>query len=332
MDFKTLHKNIKAKSFSPVIILHGEEPYFIDKLVDLIEETALEEHERDFNQQVVYGKDADLLNLLGALKQYPMMAERRVVILKEAQEFKFLLELEPYLAEPVPTTIFVVAYKYKNLDARTKFAKLAQEHGALFKSEKIKEYQLPDWIAGLLQTKGFTFSSKVPHLLAESIGNDLSRISNEIDKLAIILPEGHKIDETLVEKHIGISKEYNVLELNNAVAAKDLVKALKIVKYFQANPKAGELVPVIAMLFKLFSQLMRIHFLPDKTREGIAKAIGVHPFVAGELINSKNHYNPKKVAENIELLYTYDLKSKGVGNSGETNGELMRELVIQLMM
>ena len=191
---------------------------------------------------------------------------------------------------------------------------------------------MPDWIAGVLQTKGFSFSSKVPHILAESIGNDLSRISNEIDKLAIVLPEGQKIDEALVEKHIGISKEYNVFELNNAVASKDLVKALKIVKYFQANPKAGDLVPVIAMLFKLFSQLMRIHFLPDKTREGIAKAIGVHPFVAGELINSKNHYNPKKVAENIELLYTYDLKSKGVGNSGETNGELMRELVIQLMM
>ena len=331
MDFKALQKKIKAKEFEPIYVLHGDESFYIDKLVDLFEDTALEPHERDFNQQVIYGKEADLLNLLGVLKQYPMMAERRLVILKEAQEFKQLLELESYLNEPVPSTVFVIAHKYKSVDSRTKFAKLAQQKGVVFKAEKIRDYQLPEWITSLLSSKGFTHTSKVPHILAESIGNDLSRISNEIDKLAIVLPEGQKIDEALVEKHIGISKEYNIFELNNAVGARDMVKALKIVKYFEANPKAGELVPVIGILFKFFSQLMRIHFIQDKSREGIAKAINVHAFVAGELMNSRNHYNPKKVAENIELLYQYDLKSKGVGSTSEVSDTLLRELVIQLI-
>ena len=258
------------------------------------------------------------MSLLGVLKQYPMMAERRLVILKEAQEFKQLLELESYLNESVPSTVFVIAHKYKSVDSRTKFAKLAQQHGVVFKAEKIRDYQLPEWITSLLSSKGFTHTSKVPHILAESIGNDLSRISNEIDKLAIVLPEGQKIDEALVEKHIGISKEYNIFELNNAVGARDMVKA-------------GELVPVIGILFKFFSQLMRIHFIQDKSREGIAKAINVHAFVAGELMNSRNHYNPKKVAENIELLYQYDLKSKGVGSTSEVSDTLLRELVIQLI-
>ena len=331
MDFKELQKNIKAKAFSPVYLLHGEEPYYIDKLVDLIENTAIEEHERDFNQEIIYGKEADLMGLLSILKQYPMMAERRVVIIKEAQEFKDFYLLESYLNDPAPTTLLVMAYKYKNVDSRTKFAKLAQEKGLVFKSEKIKDYNLADWIANLLKSKGFTHTSKVPLILAESIGNDLSRIANEIDKLAIILPAGQQIDEGLVEKHIGISKEYNIFELNNAVAAKDLFKALKIVQYFEANPKAGELVPVISMLFKLFSQLMRIHFTAEKSREGIAKSLGIHAFAAGELLQSKNLYNPKKVAENIETLYYYDLKSKGVGASNEAKGDLMRELIIQLI-
>lgn len=331
MDFKELQKKIKSKVFDSVYLLHGEEPYYIDQLVDLIESTVLMDHEKDFNQQIVYGKDADVLSLLGYVKQYPMMAEKRLVILKEAQDFKLLLELEPYFNEPVPSTIFVIAYKYKNIDARSKFFKLIQQQGTVFKSEKVKDYQLPDWISKLLKTKGFTHSSKVPHVLAESIGNDLSRISNEIDKLSIVLAEGAQIDETLVEKHIGISKEYNIFELNNAVAAKDLVKSMKIVHYFDANPKAGELVAVIPFLFKFFSQIMRLHFLQDKSREGIARALQVHPFVAGELLNSRNNYDPKKIAENIALLHEYDLKAKGVGAASESKVELMRELVIQLI-
>lgn len=331
MTFKELHKKISSKEFSSVYLLHGEEPYFIDKLVSQLEASVLEEHEKDFNQEILYGKETDALSLIGSAKQYPMMAERRLVLVKEAQEFKAWDALESYLNEPLDSTILVFAYKYKSMDARTKFFKAAQKH-VVFKSEKIKEYQLPEWIGALMKSKGFSYSSRVPHLLSESIGNDLSRISNEIEKLAIVLGAGVEINETHVEKHIGISKEYNVFELNNAIAAKDLSKAIRIVQYFESNPKAADLVQVVSMLFRFFSQIMRIHFLQNKSREHIASSLKIHPYVVGELLQSKNNFSPKKIAENIEILHAFDLKSKGVGNAGEDSGTLMRELVIQLML
>jgi len=332
MDFKELHKKILAKEFASLYLLHGEEPYFIDRLTKEIEEGAIAEGERDFDQEVLYGRDTEPISLLSSLKQYPMIAPVRVVILKEAQDFKAYEQLEPYLANPSPKTIFVVAFKYKTVDARSKFFKEMQHNGVVFKSEKIKDYQLPDWIATMLKSKGFTNTSKVPHILAESIGNDLARIVNEIDKLSIVLPSGQQIDEWLLEKHVGISKEYNVFELTNAIAMKDLPKAVKIVRYFEANPKAGELVPVVAVLFKFFSQLMRIHFLENKSRESVASVLKIHPFVAGELLKSRSEFPPKKVAENIELLCQYDLKAKGVGNATQADGDLMMELVMQLIL
>lgn len=331
MTFKELHKKISSKEFSSVYLLHGEEPYFIDKLVSQLEASVLEEHEKDFNQEILYGKETDALSLISSAKQYPMMAERRLVLVKEAQEFKAWDALESYLNEPLDSTILVFAYKYKSMDARTKFFKAAQKH-VVFKSEKIKEYQLPEWIGALMKSKGFSYSSRVPHLLSESIGNDLSRISNEIEKLAIVLGAGVEINETHVEKHIGISKEYNVFELNNAIAAKDLSKAIRIVQYFESNPKAADLVQVVSMLFRFFSQIMRIHFMQNKSREHIASSLKIHPYVVGELLQSKNNFSPKKIAENIEILHAFDLKSKGVGNAGEDSGTLMRELVIQLIL
>ncbi|MFM7566915.1 MAG: DNA polymerase III subunit delta [Flavobacteriales bacterium] len=331
MTFVALQKKITSKDFSPVYLLHGEEPYFIDRLVALLETHVLEAHEKDFNQEIVYGKETEALSLLSSAKQYPMMSERRLVLVKEAQDFKSWDTLEPYINEPLESTILVFAYKYKNMDARTKFFKAVQKH-EVFKSEKIKEYQLPEWIGSYLKSKGFSFASRVPHLLSESIGNDLSRISNEIEKLAIVLREGEEVNEAHIEKHIGISKEYNVFELNNAVAAKDLAKAIRIVQYFESNPKAADLVQVISMLFRYFSQIMRIHFMQNKSREHIASTLKIHPYVVGELLQSKNNFTPKKIAENIEVLHAFDLKSKGVGNAGESSGALMRELVIQLIL
>lgn len=331
MNYKDLVKKIQGKEFATQYLLHGEEPYFIDRITELLEQDTLLEAEKDFDQEIFYGRDTEPLTLLGSLKQFPMISAKRLVILKEGQDFKGWSELESYVAKPSPTTIFAVVHKYKAVDARTKFFKGMEQHGVVFKSEKIKDYQLPDWIAGFLKSKGFTHTSKVPHILSESIGNDLSRIANEVDKLSIVLPSGQQIDEQIVEKHIGISKEYNVFELTNAIAAKDLPKAIKIARYFEANPKAAELIQVIPILFKFFSQLMRIHFLDNKSREGVAAALKVHPFVAGELLQSKNQFNPKKVAENIELLGEYDRKVKGVGNASMPHGSLMRELVIQLV-
>jgi DNA polymerase III subunit delta len=324
-------KEIRNKKFEKIYFLHGEEPYFIDVLTKAIQDNALEESERDFNQSILYGKDAEVLSLISELKSYPMMAERRLVILKEAQYFKAIEQLESYLENPVTSTIFVICYKYKTFDARKKTLKNALKNGVVFKSEKVKEYQLAEWIQQYIKTTGYELTSKACMLLIESLGNDLGRIVKELEKLAVLIEKGTTINDKHIEENIGISKDYNVFELTNAVANKDNLKALKIVDYFEHNPKAADLVFVISNLFKFFSQIMRIHFLPNKSREAVAKALGVHPFVAGELTNAKNKYDPRKIAANIALIHEYDLKSKGVGNTSATQGELMREMVYQLI-
>ena len=331
MDHKLLLKEIRNKKFEKIYFLHGEEPYFIDVLTKAIQDNALEESERDFNQSILYGKDAEVLSLISELKSYPMMAERRLVILKEAQYFKAIEQLESYLENPANSTIFVICYKYKTFDARKKTLKNALKNGVVFKSEKVKEYQLAEWIQQYIKTTGYELTSKACMLLIESLGNDLGRIVKELEKLAVLIEKGTIINENHIEENIGISKDYNVFELTNAVANKDNLKALKIVDYFEYNPKAADLVFVISNLFKFFSQIMRIHFLPNKSREAVARALGVHPFVAGELTNAKNKYDPRKIAANIALIHEYDLKSKGVGNTSATQGELMREMVYQLI-
>jgi DNA polymerase-3 subunit delta len=331
MDASLIIKELQAKKFAPLYFLHGDETYYIDLITDALVSNCLEEHERDFNQTILYGKDADLLALQSELKAYPMMAERRLVILKEAQDFKHLEALEAYSEAPSPTTVFVVCYKHKTFDARKKLLKNFAKNGQVFKSEKVRDYQLPDWIAKYVRTQGMQINGKATMLLAEFLGADLGRIANEIEKLRIVLGTNASITEQHIEQHIGISKDYNVFELVNAVAQKQTDKAFKIVQYFEYNPKAGELLAIIPAFFKLFSQLMRVHFTPNKTREGIASSLGVHPFVAGELIANRQHYDPKKIATIIALLHEYDLKAKGVGNSQQTDGELLKEMVFQIL-
>jgi DNA polymerase-3 subunit delta len=260
-----------------------------------------------------------------------MMAERRLVILKEAQDFKHLEALEAYSLAPSQSTIFVVCYKHKTFDARKKILKNFAKNGLIFKSDKVRDYQLPEWIAKYVRTQAMQINGKATMLLAEFLGADLGRIANEIEKLRIILGANAQINEQHIEQHIGISKDYNIFELVNAVAQKQADKAFKIVQYFDYNPKAGELVVIIPAFFKYFSQLMRVHFTPNKTREGIASSIGVHPFVAGELLANRQHYDPKKIAAIIALLHEYDLKAKGMGNSQTNNGELLKELVFQIL-
>lgn len=331
MDSKAILRDIKAGNFQAVYLLHGEEPYFIDEISDAIEKYALQEHERDFNQSIVYGKDTDLPSLLNELKSYPLMAERRLVILREAQEFKQLENLEAYVESPCVSTVFVICHKYKTIDARKKIMKSIGKRVLIFKSDKVRDYQLGDWIQNQVKQLGFGITSKANMLLVESIGNDLGRIVNELNKLAIFIEKGSTITDVQIEENIGISKDYNSYELTNAIRDRDVKKALKIVSYFESNPKAATLIIIIPNLFKFFSQLMRIHFLPNKSREAIAQAIGVPPFVAGELTNAKNNFNPKMIATNIALLHEYDLKGKGLGNSSASQAELMRELVFQLL-
>jgi DNA polymerase-3 subunit delta len=201
----------------------------------------------------------------------------------------------------------------------------------VFKSDKVREYQLADWIQQYVKSTGYGINSKGSMLLAEFLGTDLGRIVKELEKLAILLPVGTTIDETHIELNIGISKDYNVFEFINAISARNAEKAFKIIQYFEYNPKAADLTVIISNLFKFFSQIMRIHFLPNKSREAVAQAIGVHPFVAGELLQAKNQYDPRKLAAAIELLHRFDLKSKGVGNASMTQGELLKELTYQIL-
>lgn len=331
MDHKLVIKNIKDKKFEKIYFLHGDEPYFIDLITEALIENVLEEHERDFNQTILYGKDAELLSLIAELKGFPMMSERRLVILKEAQDFKKLDELEAYMEYPLDSTVFVINYKYGTFDSRKKVMKSVAKNGLVFKSGKVKDYILPDWIQTYVKTTGYSITGKAAILLSEFLGNDLSRIVNELDKLYILLEKGTAINEIHIEENIGISKDYNVFELTNALGANDLVKAYKIVNYFEMNPKATSIVVVIPTLFRFFSQLMRIHFLPNKSKDTVANALKVHPFVAGELVRATTIYNPSKLARNIEILHDFDLRSKGVGDSSSSEGELMREMIYSLM-
>lgn len=331
MEHLQIIRQIEAKQFEKIYFLHGEEAYYIDAITNAILANALEDHERDFNQSILYGKDTDALSLISDAKGYPMMAERRVVVLKEAQDFKGMEDLLAYFEAPSDQTIFVVNYKYKNYDSRKKSIKAAAKNGIVFKSEKVPEYKLPDWIEKYVKSQGFGITPKAIMLLAEFLGNDLSKIINELDKLAILVEKGTTINEIHIEENIGISKDYNVFELVNAVSVRDVTKALTIVDYFNHNPKSTSIIVVISNLFNHYSRLMKIHFLSDKSKGAIAGALRVPPFVAAQMMASAKIYNPKKIAANIAILHEFDLKSKGINNSSFPEGALMKEMVFRLM-
>jgi DNA polymerase-3 subunit delta len=331
MDHKAVIADIENHKFEKIYLLHGEEAYYIDLITEAIIENALEEHERDFNQSIVYGKDSDITSIVADAKGYPMMAERRLVVVKEAQDLKSLEAFENYFNAPSEQTILVINYKYKKYDTRKKSVKAAAKNGLVFLSSKVPEYKLNPWINSTAKSKGFDITPKASILLAEFLGNDLSKIVNELDKLTLVVPKGTSIDDKVIEENIGISKDYNTFELVNAIGVRDISKSNKIVDYFGHNPKAASMVVIVSSLFNHFSRLMKIHFLQNKSREGLATALRVHPFIAGELVKSSKIYNPKKIAANISILHEYDLKCKGVDNPTFSDGELMKEMVYRLM-
>lgn len=331
MDHLSIIADIKKGNFKPIYFLHGEEGYFIDSISNAVLKHALTEDEKAFNLSVVYGKEADAGSLIADAKGFPMMSERRVVVLKEAQEFRGIEDLSSYFEAPSPQTVFVVCYKYKKYDSRKKSLKAAAKNGVVYKSEPIKEYKLVDWISSYVKSIGFGITPKASMLLAEFLGNDLSRIVNELEKLSILIEKGTTISDIHIEENIGVSKDYNVFELVNAVSVRDVLKANKIIHYFEHNPKAAASVVIISNLFNHFSRLMRIHFLENKSKEAVASALRVHPFVATQLMGATKIYNPKKIAANIGILHEYDLKSKGLGNSTFSQAELMKELIYKLM-
>jgi DNA polymerase-3 subunit delta len=322
----------KQKKYKSVYWLQGEEEYYIDILVNFAEHDLLPESEAGFNLTVFYGKDADWAAVINACKRYPMFAEKQVVLLKEAQHMKDIEKLESYVAAPLDSTIFIVAYKGKTLDKRTKLNKTIQSVAEVFNSEKIREYKIQEWIAELVKSKGYTIQPKSIALLEEHIGNDLSRIANEIDKLSLNLAGKKVIGEDDIEKYIGISKEYNVFELQDAIAKKDLLKALKIIQYFESNPKAVPIQMALPALYAFVSKTYAAFGMPD-TSDNTLKPLfyfNVNALQQGKLM-MKNYGYPG-IEKLLLLLHHYNLRSIGVGDSGTSGPMLMKEMVAKMML
>jgi DNA polymerase-3 subunit delta len=330
-NFNNILKDLKQGKYAPVYFLFGEEPFYIDVLTKHIEHHALPEDQRSFNQVVLYGGETDMLTVIGEAKRYPMMADRVVVIVKEAQQIRDWEPLENYLDQPQQTTVLVFAHKHKKPDKRKKVFKKLSNASVFFESAKVRDYQIVDWIASHTKTKGFQATEKAILLLAESLGTDLGRIDSELNKLRLVVPAGEKLDEQVIEDNIGISKDYNNFELIKALAHKDFDKALRIQHYFAANPKDNPLVLTIGLLFGYFSKLLLAAQTEDKSPGGLAKALKVNPYVIKDYTVGLQHYNLKASVRVIGYLREYDLKSKGVGNSSTPPSELLRELLFKII-
>lgn len=331
MTDKEIIKELKAGNPKPIYLLHGEEPYFIDAITSVAEKCLLDEAERDFNLSIVYGKDVDIQQLQEQVKQYPMMSDRQVVIVKEAQHIRSWQPLEYYLENPLSSTVLIIAHKYKKVDKRKKFYTSIKKNGGIFESKKLYENQVDAWIINYLKERGYSINQKAAIILVDYLGTDLSRIVKELDKLLIILEKGTTISEVHIEENIGISKDYNAFELTNAIASRNISKANKIIHYFGQNPKAGPLVMLISLLYNFHERLMKAHFVNAYDVKGLMSQLKVSYPAANEIMRAKKIYSKKKVAKNIALLHTYDLKSKGINRGPGEDVDLLLELVYQLM-
>ncbi len=327
---KSILNEIKNGKTKPIYFLMGEEPYYIDGISKYIEENVLTEEEKGFNQVVLYGRDVSVEDIVSQAKRYPMMAEKQVVIVKEAQDLSRTIEnLVDYVLNPQPTTILVLCYKYKTLDKRKKLAKEIAKSGVIFESKKLYENQVPDWIKRVLATKGHTITPKGAQMLVEFLGNDLGKINNELEKLQLILQPGEQITPQTIEDNIGISKDFNNFELQNAIGERDMKKAFAIIQYFSQNPKNNPLVVTIALLHSFFSKLLKYHALSNKGEA--AKVLGVHPFFIKDYQTAARNFPMKKVSAAIAVIRDVDMKGKGVGAANISQGDLLKELLVKLM-
>ena len=326
---KQIITDIQQGKIAPIYFLMGEEPYYIDGISDFIEDSVLSEEERSFNQIVLYGRDVSIDDIISNAKRYPMMAERQVVIVKEAQDLSRTIEnLLPYVENPQPTTVLVICYKYKKLDARKKLSKTIQKQGVLFESKKLYENQVPDWIRRVLAGKGYTITPKAAQMLTEFLGNDLGKVNNELEKLQLILPEGSQITPQVVEENIGISKDFNNFELQSAIGDRNTKKAFTIVQYFGQNPKNHPIVMTIALLYSFFSKLLKYHALKNPAHA--ARELGVNPYFVKDYEAAARNYPMKKVSSIISSIREIDMKSKGVGAANVPQGDLLKELLVKI--
>ncbi|MBX2844875.1 MAG: DNA polymerase III subunit delta [Saprospiraceae bacterium] len=332
LKYDVLLKQLKSKQYEAVYVFHGEEAFFIDTLTAEIEKNALPEAQQAFNQTILYGRDIGNNTglILDAAMRLPMMAERQVIIVKEAQNIRDWSALEVYLERPNPSTLLVFAHKNKKLDGRSGFAKKLKKYGVSFYSKALRDYEVPKWVGGYLQANGFTIDPKAEQILVEFLGTELSKIANELDKLFLVLDKKH-IAPADIEEHIGISKDYNVFELQNAIMHKQNDKVFRILNYFRQNPKAGNIVFIIGTIYSLFSKLYSMVNLGTSDQRELASAMGVNPYFLKDYQKAVQLYSSADIRRNIGLLAKYDLKSKGVESGSATDHDLLREMAFQIM-
>ena len=330
-------EQLKKRQFAPVYFLQGEEAYYIDLISDYIEANALQEHEKGFNQVVIYGKDVDVATVLLQAKRFPMMSEKQVVIVKEAQSILDLekedgaKQLEAYLLNPLPSTILVFCHKHKTLDGRKALGKTISKHAVLLTTKKMYDNQVPAWVSTYIKSKGLQATPKAVVMLSEFIGADLSRLTNEIDKLLLNLKPGQTIDERAVQENVGISKEYNIFELQTALITQDVLKANRIIRYFEANPKNNPLIPNLSLLFSFFTRILCMHYVADKSEAGLRKELGSKGFLAKEYANALRVYSFQRCMAIIHDIREADLRVKGITGGGMSEGEILKELVFKIL-
>ena len=331
MNYKEIISSISNKDLNPVYFLMGDEPYYIDKLSDEFSKNLLTAEEQEFNQVILYGKDITTEQIISEAKQFPFGSEKRVVIVKEGQHLKNIEVLDSYLDNPQPSTVVVISYKGKSVDKRKKFGKNLAKKCIVFESKKLYDNKIPAWILAYVKEKGFSIDNSATAVLAEYLGADLSKITNELDKLMLVVKKEEQITTKLIEYHIGISKDYNVFELQNALGQKKVVKANRIINHFAEKTKNHHIFPVMSALFSYFQKIMVYHFLEDKSTKSAASALIVNPFFVSQYQTAAKNYNKRQLFYIIEHLKEYDLKSKGVNNKSTDQSGLLKELIFKIL-
>ena len=332
MEFEAIIQNLKKNIVHPIYLLQGEEPYYIDEISNYIEKNLLPDAEKGFNQSVFYGKESSAISIAESCMRFPMMANRQVVIIKEAQSLQKIDLLTSYAEKPLASTVLVLNYKYKNLDSRTKLAKAIKKNGVVFTSDRVKEYKLPKWIDDFLAQKNYSITPQAAQILISFLGTDLSKIANELNKLIVAVKDSNRIAPIDIEANIGVSKDFNVLELQNALGEKNALKANQIIQYFAANPTLNPIQKTIGSLYFYFVKLFKYHFIADKSERNISAQLGINPYFIKDTIAAAKRYSPTKLYEIIGILREYDMKSKGFEVSTLVDtADLQKEMIYKIL-
>jgi DNA polymerase-3 subunit delta len=332
VTYEEIISDLRKRIFKPVYFLAGDEPYYIDLITEYIEDKVLTESEKAFNQLIIYGEDTTVNAIIETARRFPMIASHQVIIVKEAQSLRKIEDLQIYVEKPLMSTILVINYKYNVIDKRTKFHKILDAQGVYFESIRLRDYQVPPWIEKHLMSKGIKIDPAASAMLTEFLGTDLHKIVNELEKLLITIPAGRElITPALIEKNIGISKEYNNFELQKALGEKNILKANMIIRYFSDNPKDNPLNLTLSSLFSLFTKILTYHYTPDKSKNNVASVLKINPFFVKDYEIAATKYNVSKTLQVMSLLRIYDMKSKGFGDISTEPGDLLKELVYKIL-